>query len=163
MLPVLASYLGLIAMEKYVKPVIKFQHDMPEPLNIVGETITILSSNTETSDYELFLQQGPVGSGPGPHSHEWDETFYVLDGKIDFGYDDEKMVAGPGTLVHLPSGTRHWFRFAAGGGKMISITGRKSNASKFFSDLAREIPSGEADLEKLTLVADRNGVNFRTS
>lgn len=143
-----------------MRPLIKFPNDMPEPLNIVGESITILSSESETPDYELFLQEGPEGSGPPPHSHEWDETFYVLEGKVEFGYDDEKLIASPGTLVHLPSGTNHWFRFAGGGGKMFSMTGRNSNAANFFSDLGREMPTGEPDLDKLSIVATRNGVNF---
>ncbi len=143
-----------------MKPLVKLPENMPSPLNIVGEGITILSSNSETSDYELFIQEGPEGSGPLPHSHDWDESFYVLEGSIEFGYNDEKLIAKQGTLVHLPAGNIHWFRFAAGGGKMLSITGQKSNASNFFTALAKEIPSGEPDIDKITSVAARNGVTF---
>ena len=143
-----------------MKPLVKLPENMPSPLNIVGEVVTILSSNSETSDYELFIQEGPEGSGPPPHSHDWDESFYVLEGSIEFGYNDEKLIAKQGTLVHLPAGNIHWFRFAAGGGKMLSITGQKSNASNFFTSLAKEIPSGEPDIDKITSVATRNGVTF---
>ncbi len=142
------------------QPIVKFPDDQPSPLNIVGEEITILSSNSESSDYELFLQEGPEGSGPPPHSHNWDESFYVINGNIEFGYDDKNLIATQGTLVHLPAGTVHWFRFGSGGGRMFSITGQKSNAANFFTDLADTIPSGKPELDKLKLVADRNGVTF---
>jgi quercetin dioxygenase-like cupin family protein len=49
----------------------------PRPLNVVGEKITVLASSAQTGGYEIFLQTGPEGSGPPPHSHPWDESFYV--------------------------------------------------------------------------------------
>ena len=110
--------------------------------------------------YELFIQGGPEGSGPPPHSHHWDESFFVTKGNIEFGYDEEKMVAKPGTLVHLPAGTVHLFRFKKGGGQMISITSQTSNASSFVTDLAKEIPSGLPEIDKLQIVANRHGVKF---
>jgi len=142
------------------KPIIKFPDDQPTPLNIVGEGITILTSKPESSGYEIFLQEGPEGSGPPPHSHDWDESFYVIKGNIEFGYDEEQVTATAGTFVHLPAGTVHWFRFNAGGGQMISITSQTSNAAIFFTELTNEIPSGQPDLDKLKLVADRNCVTF---
>lgn len=144
-----------------MKPLIKTPSDYPEPLNIVGEQITVLASNEETSGYELFIQQGPEGSGPPPHCHDWDESFFVLDGAIEFGYDDQSSIATRGTLVHLPAGSIHWFRFAEGGGKMLSISGSNSNAAVFFTELAKAIPSGEPEVDKLLNVAGKNGVDFK--
>jgi hypothetical protein len=42
--------------------------------------------------------------------------------KLHFGIGDSEMVALAGTLVHLPAGTTHWFRFGKGGGEMVSVT-----------------------------------------
>src|SRR5580704_9279407 len=102
----------------------------PDPLNVVGEKITVLASGAQTGSYEIFHQTGPEGSGPPPHSHPWDEAFYVIRGQIAFGLDGRAMVATPGTLVHLPAGTTHWFRFGSGGGEMLSVTSREG-ASRF--------------------------------
>jgi quercetin dioxygenase-like cupin family protein len=66
------------------RPIIKFPEQQPAPLNIVGEGITILTSKSESSGYEIFIQEGPEGSGPPPHSHDWDESFYVIKGSIEF-------------------------------------------------------------------------------
>ena len=37
-----------------------------------------------TDHYEVFFQEGPQGSGPIPHSHPWDESFFVIRGAVDF-------------------------------------------------------------------------------
>jgi len=129
-------------------------------LNVVGEQITVLASKAATNGYEIFLQDGPEGSGPPPHSHAWDESFYVIRGEIEFGMDEKSMVAGPGTLVHLPAGTVHWFRFGKGGGQMISLAGEGSEASSLFTDIDAEIPAGPPDMDKLHKVAGRNQVQF---
>ncbi len=139
------------------KPFVVMPKDYAQPLNIVGEHLTILASGSRTGGYEVFLQQGPEGSGPPPHSHPWDESFYVVKGEIDFGVGDEKMTATPGTLVHLPAGTTHWFRFAKGGGEMISMTSREG-ASHMFTDFAREIDPVKPDIGKLAEVGGRHGL-----
>jgi len=54
----------------------------PTPLNVVGEHITLLAPGSRTGSYEIFRQAGPEGSGPPPHFHPWDESFYVVKGEI---------------------------------------------------------------------------------
>jgi quercetin dioxygenase-like cupin family protein len=139
------------------KPFTVAPKEYSPPLNIVGEQITVLASGETTGGYELFLQRGPEGSGPPPHSHPWDESFYVVKGPIDFGIGAETKTASAGTLVHLPAGTVHWFRFGKGGGEMISVTSRLG-ASKMFTDLAREVAPVNPDLEKLKEVGARHGL-----
>ena len=138
-------------------PFVVWPHNYAPPLNIVGEHVTVLASGEATDGYEIFLQQGPEGSGPPPHSHPWDESFYVIKGQIDFGIDAESTTAMPGTLVHLPAGTTHWFRFGPGGGEMVSMTSRLG-ASKMFTEIAREVAPVDPDLDKLAEVGARHGL-----
>ena len=98
----------------------------PRALNVVGERITVLASGAQSGSFEIFVQSGPEGSGPPPHSHPWDEAFYVTRGEIAFGVGERTALARPGTLVHIPAGTTHWFRFAAGGGEMVSVTSARA-------------------------------------
>ena len=139
------------------KPFVVAPHDYARKLNIVGEHVVVLASGAATGGYAIFLQQGPEGSGPPPHSHPWDESFYVTKGDIEFGIGKETSIASPGTLVHLPAGTTHWFRFRQGGGEMISMTSRLG-ASQMFEDLDREIPAGKPDVEKIIDVGKRHGL-----
>ena len=127
------------------------------PLKLVGESITVLASGAQTGSYEIFLQVGPENSGPPPHSHPWDESFYVTKGEILFGIDKSEATATPGTLVHLPAGTTHWFRFGKGGGEMISMTSR-AGAAQMFADLDREIAPEKPDLGKLVEIGRRHGL-----
>jgi quercetin dioxygenase-like cupin family protein len=129
----------------------------PQDLNVVGEHITVLASGAATGGYEIFLQEGPEASGPPPHSHPWDESFYVVKGKIEFGIGADKLVAVAGTLVHLPAGTTHWFRFCDGGGQMVSMTSRPG-ASSMFADMDREISPTQPDIEKLVRIGARHGL-----
>src|SRR5262245_37291069 len=133
--------------------------DYAPTLDIVGEQLTVLASGEATEGYEVFLQRGPEGSGPPPHSHPWDESFYVVKGRIDFGIGPDATTATAGTLVHLPAGTVHWFRFGEGGGEMVSMTSRLG-ASKMFADMAREVSPANPDLVKLTEVGARHGLTL---
>ncbi len=142
------------------RPFIVGPEDYADTLEIVGEHVTVLASGKATEGYEIFLQRGPEDSGPPPHSHPWDESFYVIKGEIDFGIDDDdSKTASPGTLVHLPAGTVHWFRFGRGGGEMLSMTSRLG-ASEMFTDMAREIAPVNPDLEKLREVGGRHGLKL---
>jgi len=139
------------------KPFVVTPKDYDRALSVVGEHITVLASGDATGGYEIFLQEGPEGSGPPPHSHPWDESFYVIRGALEFGVGDDALTAQPGTLVHLPAGTTHWFRFREGGGQMISMTSRRG-ASGMFAELDREIQPDRPDLEKLVRIATRHGL-----
>lgn len=134
--------------------------DRPEGLRIVGERITVLAARAATDGYEVFLQEGPAGSGPPPHHHAWDESFFVIEGEVEFGIGAEARTAGAGTLVHLPAGTVHWFRFGPVGARMLSLTGAGGHASAFFTDLAGAVPDGAVDPAKFAEVAGRWGVRF---
>jgi quercetin dioxygenase-like cupin family protein len=130
----------------------------PAPLKVVGEQITVLASAAQTGSYEIFRQTGPEGSGPPPHSHAWDEAFFVIDGQVIFAVDsDENLTAGPGTLVHVPGGSTHWFRFGPGGGAMISITSR-AGAAEFFTQVAREVSPSAPDFAALIGIATAHGL-----
>src|SRR5512135_2771478 len=141
------------------EPIIVEKANASPVLNVVGEQITVLASGAQTGSYEIFHQAGPEGSGPPPHSHPWDEAFYVIKGDIDFGAGDKTLVAKPGTLVHLPAGTVHWFRFGTGGGEMISVTSREG-ASHMFTDFDREIAPDKPDLDKLIELAGAYGATI---
>ncbi|MCW5889508.1 MAG: cupin domain-containing protein [bacterium] len=141
------------------RPIVVAPEDYPPALDLVGEHLTILASGEATGSYEIFHQQGPEGSGPPPHSHPWDEAFFVLRGEIEFGIDAEARTAPPGTLVHVPAGTAHWFRFGKGDAAMVSLTSRLG-ASRMFTDMAREVAPVDPDLDQLAEVGGRHGLKI---
>ncbi|HZP28682.1 MAG TPA: cupin domain-containing protein [Acidimicrobiia bacterium] len=132
----------------------------PAPLKIVGEEIVVLAPGAQTGSYEIFRQAGPAGSGPPPHSHPWDEAFYVIDGHVEFGVDDlQGVTASSGTLVHVPAGSLHWFRFGPEGGVMISMTSQEG-AAAFFTEVDREVSPTSPDLGALITIAGAHGLTI---
>ena len=141
------------------QPLVVDTDHAPRALNVVGEKITVLASGAQTGSYEIFHQAGLKGSGPPPHSHPWDEAFYVLRGTIVFGVGDEELIAQPGTLVHLPAGTTHWFRFGEGGGEIVSVTSHEGS-SNLFADIDREVSPDKPNIGKLIEIAARHGASI---
>ena len=129
-------------------------------LNVVGTKVTVLASNEATGGYGITFQQGDEGTGPPPHSHDWDEAFFVIRGSVKFSYGEKTITAGPGTLVHLPAGTIHGFQYGSGGGEMLEITGPGSMAAKMFTEGDQEVPPGPLDIPKIVEVLQRNGVTL---
>ena len=107
-------------------------------LNILGHFITVLASGEATGGYEVFLIEGPHGSGPRAHRHPWDESLYITRGSVEITLDEKTLQALPGTLVHLPGGSPHRFCFGEGGGEMLCVTSRLG-ASRMFVEIDREI------------------------
>ena len=113
-------------------PFITTASDRPDPFLVGGFRITVIASGEQTEGYEVFHQEGPAGCGPGPHFHPWDESFLVVSGSVECGVDGVEAVAQPGTLIHVPGGSTHWFRFGPDGGEMITMTS-SGNASAMFA------------------------------
>jgi quercetin dioxygenase-like cupin family protein len=128
------------------------------PLKVVGEHISVLADAERTGSYEIFLQSGPEGAGPPPHSHPWDEAYYVLDGELDVLLGDRTVVVRAGELVHVPAGMVHNFRMRTRSATFLSMSSR-AGAAKFFQDFDREI-SDPADIPKIVAVAGRHDVRL---
>ncbi len=141
-----------------IQPFVVIPENYPHPLNVIGVKVTVLASNAATQGYEITMQEGDEGSGPPPHSHNWDESFYIVKGKVEFSHGDKTVMAESGTLVHLPAGSVHSFRFGAGGGAMIEISGPGGFASKVFTDIDKEIPPGPPEIPKLIRILQQHGV-----
>jgi quercetin dioxygenase-like cupin family protein len=140
------------------RPFVLTPNDYQPPLNVLGIRVTVLATNVATQSYEVTLQQGDEGMGPPPHSHRWDESFYVLKGSVEFTCAAETAICGPGTLVHVPAHTVHAFRFGEHGGEMLEMSGQGGLATQMFTAVNDEIPAGPPDISKVVRVLKQNGV-----
>jgi len=144
------------------QPLIQCAQQAARPLDVGGFKITVLASTEQTGGYELFRIAGPVGTGPGPHYHDWDESFFVLSGAVQCGVDDTEILATSGALIHVPGGCTHWFKFAEGGGEFFSITSR-GNASKMFEAFDKGINWADPDRRALMALAASYGQTVVTN
>ena len=141
------------------QPFVVSPQDRTRSLSVVGEHVTVLASAAQTGSYEIFFQAGPEGSGPPPHSHPWDEAFYVLRGEVAFGIDGRESLAVAGTLVQVPGGTTHWFRHGRGGAEMLTLTSGEG-ASAFFTDVDCSVSPEDPDPGKFVGIAEAHGLRF---
>ncbi|MDO9118099.1 MAG: cupin domain-containing protein [Nitrospira sp.] len=128
------------------------------PLDVLGTKVTVLASNAATHSYEITLQRGDEGTGPPLHCHNWDESFFVLKGSIEFTTAGKTVLCKPGTLVHVPANTMHGFCYGVGGGEMLEFTGQGGLATQMFTAVHQEIPPGPPDIPKVLQVLAQNGV-----
>jgi len=141
------------------QPFVVTPKDYDPALNVLGIRVTVLASNTATKAYEITRQQGEEGVGPPPHSHDWDESFYVVAGRVEFTCSGKTVVCEPGTLVHVPAGTVHSFRYLADGCDVLEFTGQGGIATQMFAAISKEGDTGSPpEIPKLLGVLKENGV-----
>ena len=130
------------------------------PVSVLGVRITVLAANTATQGYEITLQEGEQGAGPPPHSHDWDESFYVLRGEVEINCDGKLLTLEPGSLVHVPRGTVHGYRFGLGGGGMLEVSSQGGRATRMFTNVGKEFPRPDGDIPRLLGLLLENGVRI---
>ena len=80
-------------------------------IGMVGDTYTILLSGNDTDGrYCLMDFHVPPGGGPGPHRHDFEESFIILEGEIEATFRGEKSVARAGETVNIPANAPHQFQ-----------------------------------------------------
>src|SRR5687768_15683471 len=57
---------------------------------------------------------GPNTKGPGPHSHEEDDVFFVIEGTMSLFVGDAWIDAPVGSFVLVPGGVTHDFENRSG-------------------------------------------------
>ncbi|GAA4585763.1 hypothetical protein GCM10023194_29360 [Planotetraspora phitsanulokensis] len=76
----------------------------------VGDVYTIKATGAQTNGgLGLIEATVPAGGGPQPHAHPRDESFYMLDGELEFLDGDHRFTAVAGDFIHVPGGIRHCF------------------------------------------------------
>ena len=77
----------------------------------------------ELPDLEVIeLAFGPDFEGVDPHTHaDHTDSFYVLEGEVEFFLDGEWHRTGAGAFLSVPPNVRHGFRPAGGHFRLLNI------------------------------------------
>lgn len=79
-------------------------------IGIVGDTYTILLSGADTAGrFCLIDMHIPPGGGPGPHRHDFEESFILQEGEVEATFRGEKSVVRAGETLHIPAKAPHEF------------------------------------------------------
>jgi quercetin dioxygenase-like cupin family protein len=106
--------------------------DLPH-IGMVGDTYTITVSGQDTGGKFCVIDMHvPPGGGPGPHRHDFEETFILLDGEVEFTFRGLKSTARAGDTVNIPSNAPHRFHnVSASPARMLCICAPAGN-DEFF-------------------------------
>ena len=74
-----------------------------------------LHATLERDGFDVFRWQDPPGADYSAHSHDHDESLWVVDGEITFGAARRSLRLGPGDRLMLPAGTVHTAHAGAAG------------------------------------------------
>jgi len=131
------------------------------PLNILGMPLRMLCEAKETGGaWSLFEENVPLGMGPPPHRHDWDEAYYILDGEVDFEIDGQPVRSAAGDFNYLPRNTVHGFKGASASPARVLIFAAPAHGSEFFRELNEEVRSLPEDESKIPKIGERHGIHF---
>ena len=124
-------------------------------IGLVGDTYTILLSGKETAGrYCLLDMRVPHCGGPGPHRHDFEEMFTLLEGEIQFTFRGKKHVVKAGTTVNIPANAPHFFTNVSGKPSRMLCMCTPAGAEDFFMALGDPVatrdspPPDKSDKEK---------------
>ncbi len=143
-----------------------------DTVNVIGEGLRfLLSPNAMGTEVLLAEIISPPGGGPPAiHTHPPCETFYVLEGTIEFnqmGPDGpESFIAGPGSVVYVPGGATHNYKnVGETPSRMLGIF-TSGAVEDFFRDMAAASTDEQGepiippDVPKLMAVMAKHDVAF---
>ena len=135
--------------------------DERDALNVLGMPLRMLCEARETGGaWSLFEEEVPLGMGPPPHRHDWDEAYYILEGEIDFLVDGVPVKSRTGDFNYLPRNTVHGFKGASPSPSRVLIFAAPAHGSEFFQELNSEVRSIPDDLAKIPEIGQRHGIEF---
>jgi mannose-6-phosphate isomerase-like protein (cupin superfamily) len=132
-----------------------------KPLNVLGMPLTMLCEASDTNgSWSLFEEEVPLGMGPPPHRHDWDEAYYILDGEIDFVIDGDTVTSKRGDFNYLPRGTIHGFKGSSDSPARVLIFAAPAHGSEFFHELSEQVRKTPDDLAKIPVIGRQHGIEF---
>jgi quercetin dioxygenase-like cupin family protein len=108
-----------------------------------GDHYTFLVTGEESGGAYFAMEAlVPPGGGPPPHIHtREDETFFLVEGRIEFTLGDETVAAGPGDFVNVPRGTVHSFRNEGDETARMVLTFTPSGIELWFAETLEPAPN----------------------
>ena len=109
-----------------------------QPLHVLGTQVRFLCEAHSTNNvWSLMEVTLPEDAGPPPHTHQWDEAYFVTEG-----------------------GVVHGFSGASQRPARVLIFDAPAHADAFFKRVDREVKDLPRDLAKLLDIGDNTGIRF---
>jgi quercetin dioxygenase-like cupin family protein len=105
-------------------------------IGLVGDTYTITVDGDDTKGRFCVVDMHvPPGGGPGPHRHDFEETFIVLDGEIEATFRGKQRVVHTGETINIPANAPHRFHNASANPARLICICSPAGQEKFFIEI----------------------------
>jgi quercetin dioxygenase-like cupin family protein len=119
-------------------------------IGIVGDTYTILLTGEDTNGrFCLIDMHIPPGGGPGPHRHDFEETFILLEGELEANFRGTRSTFRAGETVHVPANAPHQFHNSSSDPVRLLCICAPSSQEKFFEELGVRVETRTTPPPKL--------------
>lgn len=115
-------------------------------LSVVGDTYRIIIPGKQTHGaFAMIDMLVPPGGGPGTHAHAaFHETFYVVDGEVEFKTETGKSIAQKGDVITVPKGGAiHSFKNVGDTIAHLLCTVVPAGLDAFFEEIGTPVQAGE--------------------
>ena len=155
-------------MEANERAPIHVAPDDGKMLWVVGELITLETVASDTGGaFALIEEVTPPQGGPPPHMHtREDETFYVLEGEVEFVVEGHTLSATAGSVVYGPRGIPHTFRNVDTTPSRMAVFITPGGFEGMFEEFGEQVtnpsspPEGPPDIERLVELNQKYGVEI---
>ena len=137
---------------------------------LLGEMYTTKALGEDTDGAFAFVEAiTPPQAGPPPHIHEReDETFWVLEGELEFMVGDGTVRAPAGSFVHAPRGIPHTYKNVGTTPSKYVAMIQPAGLEKFFEEVSEPVedPSapppdhGQEVIQKILATAPKYGLKM---
>jgi quercetin dioxygenase-like cupin family protein len=156
-------------METAIRPYFSSLHDA-ETFNFFGSLTWFRATGEQTGGALGLIEHSvpPGADSPWHVHHNEDESFYVIEGEIEFivGEDHQHITAGPGTFVFGPRNIPHGFRNAGSTPARMLLQVTPAGFEQFALALAHPAdgstpaPSGPPDMDVLLAEAAKYNIEI---
>lgn len=132
---------------------------LPKPYNVLGMPVHLKVSGNDTGELlSIFIADYKKYEGPPLHSHNVDETFYIIEGEFIFQAGEEKFKGVGGDTVFIPRNVPHTTLAISEKGKMLFTVNPSGNVEALFErlDSYKAMPS----IEEIVRVHEELGLKI---
>ena len=120
-------------------------------VGLVGDTYTVLLGGKDTAGRFCLIDMNiPPGGGPGPHRHDFEESFTVLEGEIEATFRGQKNAVRVGETISIPANAPHRFQNVSDKAARLLCICSPAGQEEFFLAVGDPVDSRIAPPPKLS-------------
>jgi quercetin dioxygenase-like cupin family protein len=120
-------------------------------IGVVGDTYTITVSGDQTNGRFCVIDMHiPPGGGPGPHRHDFEETFILLEGEVEATFRGKKSVVKAGDTINIPSNAPHQFHNSSSSPARLLCICSPAGQENFFMEIGVKVATRTTAPPKLS-------------